>query len=562
MEIQKNIDPKIKKIAKHYQSIVENAPDGFVLLNRLGHFKFVSPSARRMFGFSSTEDISDHPNELTHPDDLAMVLKQLAKLIENPTYVPKIEYRFKHKDGDWRWIESTFSNLLANPFVESIIVNFRDVTERKIGEERLRESEEKYRSLVENSPDAIAIYTEKEIVFVNNESIRLMGANSASELIGRNVIDFVHPDYRQFVAERMKDALLNQKVLALAEEKFIRLDGTTRDVEVKAIPITYKGQPAVQVIIRDILEKKLAEVALTESEEKFRSIYENSSVGKSMTSFDGVLKANKAYCEMLGYSEEELNSINWKTITHKDDIQFDQEKVDLILSGEKEFDSWEKRYIHKDGHIVWVNITSTLLRNSSGKPLFFIAEFRDISKRKHAEIALRESEERFKILFEKAPDAMFLADPETRKIVEANEAACRLFKKEKNELVGILQHELHPHKITSKSKENFDNQYIQSKKTGITNPVENNIFTSEGIEIPVEIVGQSIKIGEKDLMLGTFRDISERKKVEEALQQKMEEMSRFHNLTVGRELTMIELKKEINGLLRKSGQQEKYRIVE
>jgi PAS domain S-box-containing protein len=410
-------------------------------------------------------------------------------------------------------------------------------TELQKRNKELEDSESKYRKLVENSPDAIAIYTAQELVFVNKECLTLMRANSESELLGKNVIEFVHPDSREFVAARMKEALLNHQVLPLAEEKYIRLDGSVCDVDVKAIPITFEGQTAVQIIVRDITEQKLSEVtlkherelyldlvnaqpagiyrirvfstekwledawsnsvnspyivelasdrfceilgvsrtefeknpkiisdlihpddqvefeirnkeanikqipfswdcrliikgevkwvhfeslprklengdiiftgivydigerkkaenALAESEEKFRSIFENSSVGKSMTSFDGVLKANKAYCEMLGYSLEELNSINWKTLTHKHDIETDLEKVNLLLSGKKEFDSWEKRYIHKDGHVVWVNITSTLQRDSNGKPLFFIAEFKDITNRKQTEIALRESKDR------------------------------------------------------------------------------------------------------------------------------------------------------------------------
>ena len=133
--------------------------------------------------------------------------------------------------------------LIRNSILSS---NLEKAVESKTAELRkrnkeLEESETKYRKLVENSPDAIAIYTAKELVFVNKICLHLTGATSEDELLGKSVMEFVHPDSRQFVAERMKDALLNHKILPLAEEKFIRLDGTAGDVDVKAIPVTVEG---------------------------------------------------------------------------------------------------------------------------------------------------------------------------------------------------------------------------------------------------------------------------------------------------------------------------------
>ncbi len=142
---------------------------------------------------------------------------------------------------------------------EQCLVTAVDITERKEAEEALKESEIKYRELVNNSPDAIVIYTEGKIVFVNNECIRLMAAEIDEELIGKSVIEFVHPDYRELVGERMKKVLSNGTALSFAEEKFIRLDGSEVEVEVKAIPIRIDNRFAVQLIIRDITERKRAE---------------------------------------------------------------------------------------------------------------------------------------------------------------------------------------------------------------------------------------------------------------------------------------------------------------
>lgn len=128
------------------------------------------------------------------------------------------------------------------------------------------ESEEKYRSLVEGSPDAIAVYVEGKVVYVNQASLRLMRATSANQLMGKTIVDFVHPAYREFVVQRMKKSMVDGKDLPLAEERFIRLDGTDVDVEVKAIPIKYQQKSGVQLIIRDITERKKAIEAISASE--------------------------------------------------------------------------------------------------------------------------------------------------------------------------------------------------------------------------------------------------------------------------------------------------------
>ncbi len=125
---------------KRFQSLIEYAPDGIVLVTVDGKFKYISPSARRLFGYGPDEVITSGPLESTHPDDLPAVLTALNNLIQDPAQAPTLQYRFQHKDGSWRWIESTFSNLLAEPSVEAIVINFHDITERKQAEER-RKSE-------------------------------------------------------------------------------------------------------------------------------------------------------------------------------------------------------------------------------------------------------------------------------------------------------------------------------------------------------------------------------------------------------------------------------------
>ena len=126
-----------QRAEKRFQSLIEHAPDGIVLVTVDGKFKYISPSARRLFGYGPDEVITSGPLESTHPDDLPAVLTALNNLIQDPAQAPTLQYRFQHKAGSWRWIESTFSNLLAEPGVEAIVINFHDITERKQAERNL-----------------------------------------------------------------------------------------------------------------------------------------------------------------------------------------------------------------------------------------------------------------------------------------------------------------------------------------------------------------------------------------------------------------------------------------
>ncbi|MHB0980792.1 MAG: ATP-binding protein [Thermoleophilia bacterium] len=174
------------------------------------------------------------------------------------------------------------------------------IAERTSG---LEESEERFRALVESSPNAIAVHSEGRIVYVNPAGAALVGAESPQELIGRNPVDFVHPDYREAALRRTASVVKDQKVAPLMEEKFLRLDGAELDVEVVAMPFSYGGKPAVTTIIRDISAKKAAEQALREREEELRLGQRMEAIGRLAGGvahdFNNVLTAIVGHADLL-----------------------------------------------------------------------------------------------------------------------------------------------------------------------------------------------------------------------------------------------------------------------
>jgi len=181
ISIQKEMEIKLlsakaltEQSGKHFQALIEKAPDGIALIDGEGKFKYISESAKKMFGYSQADEIDLSPDENTHPDDLPMVLSQLGKIFVDPSYIPTIEYRFRNKKGQWIWIETTFSNLLANENVEAIVLNFRDVTERKLNETI-------FKDIVEKNPMSIQIIDmDGYPIQENSAHTKLFGAKKLS----------------------------------------------------------------------------------------------------------------------------------------------------------------------------------------------------------------------------------------------------------------------------------------------------------------------------------------------------------------------------------------------
>ncbi|MBI5178838.1 MAG: PAS domain S-box protein [Nitrospinae bacterium] len=179
-----------------------------------------------------------------------------------------------------------------------------DVTRRKQAEAGLKESEERYRTLVEVLPDAVVVHTGGRIVYANPAAVELMRFSSTNDILGRAVLDFVHPDFRDAVIKRIS-VPPGTGPLPMIEEKFVRGDGSVIDVEVAAMPIMYEGKPSRLAVFRNVTERKQAQQALKESEERFRLFFETSFEGVLIHDKGIIVDANRAFTAITGYSHEE-----------------------------------------------------------------------------------------------------------------------------------------------------------------------------------------------------------------------------------------------------------------
>jgi diguanylate cyclase (GGDEF)-like protein/PAS domain S-box-containing protein len=266
--------------------------------------------------------------------------------------------------------------------------SFRDVTERIRAETALRESEERYRRLVELSPDGISVYVDGRIVFVNAAGARIFGATRPEELIGKPVLEIVHPDFRPIVADRMRRMLAQDKPVPLIAEKFIRLDGTPLDVEVVAAPLKYRDRQAVQVVVRDMSERRQAEHALRESEERYAIAARGANDGL----WDWNLISNDVYYSprwksMLGYGDEEIGKApdEWLKRVHPEDAERVRAAIAAHVAGCAPQLEDEHRILHKSGAYRWVLCRGVTVCDAAGKAYRMAGSQTDITERKLTE---------------------------------------------------------------------------------------------------------------------------------------------------------------------------------
>jgi len=256
--------------------------------------------------------------------------------------------------------------------------------ERQQAEEKLRESEERYRCLVEVSPDAVAVHANGRIVYINPAGVNLFRGLNESQLIDKPILDIVHPDYKELVRQRVIGAMEHGKPQPMTEEKFLCIDGTDVDVEVVSVPIAFKGMAAIQVIARDITERKRAVEALRKSEERYRTLTEASLDIIFIVSRDDLVEyVNTSAAELFHRKPEELIGKTRASLFPQDVFNQQQRSLQIV------FDTGMHRYIeskmaHKDQE-TWLGTWLVPLRDGAGRITAVMGVSRDITNRKWLE---------------------------------------------------------------------------------------------------------------------------------------------------------------------------------
>ncbi len=260
----------------------------------------------------------------------------------------------------------------------------------------LRESEDRHRRLVESSPETIAVHGDGRFVYVNDAGVKLFGARSADDLIGRPILDIVHPDFRERVRSRVRHNLEDGRQSQLNEQKLLRLDGSEIDAEVTGIPTTYRGRPAVQIVVRDVTERRRAEREVRESEQRYRFLGEGILHQVWTARPDGGLDyVNGRTLEYFGRTMAQMLDDGWRDVVHHDDLEACVERWTRSLETGETYEV-EFRLRRADGEYRWHVGRASAGRDEQGRIVKWFGTNSDVEDRKRAEAALSASEEQLR----------------------------------------------------------------------------------------------------------------------------------------------------------------------
>jgi PAS domain S-box-containing protein len=266
-------------------------------------------------------------------------------------------------------------------------------------------------AIVESSDDAIDSKTLNGIVTSWNPAAERMLGYTAAEMVGRPISVLAPPGLEDDMPRMLERIRWGERV-AHYETRRRRKDGTVIEISLTVSPIRDASGVVVGAskIARDITGRKRAEEALREGETRFRAIFEQAAVGMAQVAPDGTwLRVNQRLCDILGYPREEMLRLTFQDLTHPEDLDAELHQMRALLAGDGGSYQLEKRYLAKGGAVVWALLTVALVRDRDGAPAYFISVVEDISARKRAEEALRESEQRFRALLENLPRMMWVA---------------------------------------------------------------------------------------------------------------------------------------------------------
>jgi PAS domain S-box-containing protein len=385
-----------------------------------------NPALCRMFGMSREELLGQTPVIVTHPEDYPNSLQLYAKLLSGEQNYFNVDRRYKRKNGEIFWANVTLSVVRDDKGKPLYIIGMLvDIDEQKKALAKLQESEARLRAIYENASIGIALVSLDGHPLAVNPAILSMTGYTEQEMLALSGLDLSHPDDHAAALEPMRELIEGRQDAYQIETRFVRKNGQVYWVRQRISSVRgADGKPAYLVVmVEDIDDQKRILAELQQSESRFRAMFDNAAVGISLVSPERRPQAvNPALVKMSGFSEQELLNLTGQDISHPDDQKIGMVEFKELLEGTRDAYTIEKRYIRKGGQVYWTRLSISAVRDEQGKLLNVIAITEDIDEQKRALEHLRESEARFRAMYDNAAVGMAMMSLD-RKIISINQVA-------------------------------------------------------------------------------------------------------------------------------------------
>jgi PAS domain S-box-containing protein len=507
---RKQTEEALQESEERYRQLVDNFPEPMVVIHE-DMFVYVNPVSIKLFSATSAiEVIGKSITDFIHPDHQQEIIARLRE-VENGKKTQK-SFRLKVVRLDGEVTDVNISPILITyhekPAVQAVI---SDISEPSKIEDQLRESEEKYRNLVERSNDGIVIIQDGLLKFANSQISDITGY-TIEEVLETPFTNYIHPDKLSEVENRYRRRMAGEKITPIYDSALLNKDGNRIDVELNAGLTIFQGKPADLVYIRDISARKAVENALRESEVKYRSLIETSPDAILYTDLMGkILMVNKQALMVYGCESEE-------EIIDKNAFEFiaPEDRERAITNAQKTLKTGgirniQYKLLHRDGTPYQGEISSSLITDAAGNPKGFIGIVRDISERFIVTEALSESQEKYYNLFHKSNDPIIIHDLKG-KIVDVNQKMLDMFGYERTDILYSKISKLHPKSALKKSKWAFN----KISKDGFVS-FEIDFQRKNGETFPAEVSSSIFEISGNQVIQGIIRDVTERKQAEEII---------------------------------------------
>jgi PAS domain S-box-containing protein len=388
---RKRAEEALRESEKRFRVLIENSQDVITLVGADGTLLYDSPAITRVMGYAPDERVGRKVFEFIHSDERQTFTERFEAFVQQPGAVVTTQGRFLHKDGSWLWIEGIRNNLLAEPSVQAIVVNYRDITERKRAEEALQENEQRIRSIVQTASDAIITADSRGGIVSWNRAAETMFGYTVAEAVGQP-LSFIMPErFREAhraAAEWASSRGESRPIGKMIEVAGLRKDGTEFPIELSLATWKAVGENVFYAaIIRDITERKLAEEALAKEHALFCMLMDN--VPDAIYFKDAESRftlINQAQACRFGLSDpaQAVGKTDFHFFTEEHARPAYEDEQTIIRSGQPLVGKEEKE-TWPDGRVGWVSTTKMPLRDQEGRIVGTFGISRDITERKLAE---------------------------------------------------------------------------------------------------------------------------------------------------------------------------------